>query len=100
MIVDRRIHEVKLGRGADARAVLKELYALWESKLGPITFRIYRPKVASYDMVVWESEFENLAECDRLLSEFFALPEFPPLMARWNEARQAGGTREIWNLVE
>jgi hypothetical protein len=99
MIVDRRVVTMKRGHGEDAVALLKQVFDLWERKLGRVTYRIYTDKVAPFDSLAWEWECESLAEYDRLLTQFFALPELAPLMGEWSEATEAGGTHEIWNLA-
>jgi hypothetical protein len=100
MRVDRRIVTAKQGSSEDAVAVAKEMSVPWVSKSGHMTYRIYRPNVAPFNAVAVEWECESLAEYDRLVTEFFALPGLGPLMEKRNEAMEPGGTHEIWNLVE
>ena len=99
MIVDRETIPVSKDHNAEARAVIEEMFQIWEDNLGPITHRIYWPKVAPLDVVAFETEYESLAEYERLLAEFYALPELAPLWERWSKATRAGGTHEIWNVA-
>ena len=99
MILDRRTFTAEKGRRRDAVAMAKEVAELFTSKFG-VTYRIYTTNIGPFDAVAVEGEFESLAEYDRLWTEFLALPELAPLMDKWNEVTETGGTHEIWELEE
>jgi hypothetical protein len=100
MIVDRRTFRAKKGQKHEAAAVLKEVAKLFTAKVKDVPIRIYHSHMGTFDTVAMEVEYESLAEYERLMYSFFALPEMAPLMKKWNEVTETGGTHEMWGLEE
>jgi hypothetical protein len=80
--------------------VLKEVFELYESRIGPLTYRVYTPQFAPLDLVMFEAEFESLADHQETMAQYTALPEHRLLLAKLDELTEAGGICEAWSLVE
>jgi hypothetical protein len=100
MIADRRVFIAKKGHIDEAVALLREMAELFSKTFPGTTYRIYASHIAPFDSVAFESEYESLADYEKGVTEFFALPEAIALLERWNEVTEAGGTHEIWSLIE
>jgi len=51
--------------------------------------------------MVFETEFENMAEHDKFWEELNAMAEWAPLLERWNKVTADGeSTNELWNLED
>jgi len=97
MIVERRTWNVK-------RGCMQELVALGNSFIETTgsTVRLYTPTVGlgRQDTLVADHEFESLAEMESFWKEWFARPDTPAFLRKWEALTERGGTSEIWNLVE
>jgi hypothetical protein len=62
--------------------------------------RVYVPKISPLNRVVFEQEYENLAEWERLRDEWSASEYAAEFMPKWYEVVEGGGTEEVWELVE
>ena len=96
MIVNRRTFVAKKGCLEEAAALMR---AEVERTALPNTQRICIPVVAPFDLLVYEAEYENLEEYERLWTEWGASPEAAVFMEKWNALTEIGGTNEIWELV-
>ena len=97
MIVNRRTFVVKQGCQDEVVAmVLAENNRLnWS-----ITSRVYTPNIAPFNQIIVEWEYEDLATYEKHWAEWFALPETPDFMEKWNSLIKPGGSNEIWNIEE
>jgi hypothetical protein len=98
MIVNRRTFVVKGGRTDDAKVLTQE--SLRAKPIGMTRpLRWYVIEFGPWDHLALETEFETLAEYERLTAEWLAnlSPEF---WKRWNEVMTIGGSNELWTLVE
>jgi hypothetical protein len=97
MIANRRTFIVKPGCWDEAVAL-----AVAETKRVsfPHPERIYTSNIGLFDRLVYEAEFENLAEYEKYWAEWFATPEADAFLKKWNDLLEAGGTNEIWTLEE
>ena len=96
MIVVRFTHVVKPGCTRAVVALLKE------HREHPATpnrsQRIYSANLAPTHTVIWEAEYENLAEWEKAVEEY---PRHPLAASFWeqlNKLLDGQGSREIWNL--
>ena len=97
MIVNRRTFKVKNGK---ERKLVEMMKAERERLNWPITHRIYTTNLSPFSVVVAEWEFEDLVAYEKFWADWFALPETEDFMKKWRKLTRAGGTNEIWNLVE
>ena len=97
MIVNRQTMIVKPGRLDEAEAL-----AVAETKRVsfPHSRRLYSSNISPYDRLVFEAEFENLAEYEKFWAEWRASPETAAFQEKFNDLLEAGGTNEIWTLVD
>ena len=97
MIVNRQVYKIKPGCMDEAVAMLVAL-----REQGPRTSCVYRSQFGPFATVVFEMEFENLAEYEKDWAEWFASPEGAALEEKWVPLMAEGGpgTNEIWTLVE
>jgi hypothetical protein len=65
----------------------------------PNTQRVLIPMVAPFDLLVYEAEYEDLSEYERLWADWAASPEAASFMEKWNALTEIGGTNELWELV-
>lgn len=97
MIVNRRTFIVKAGCWDEAEALV---VADTKSESFPHPRRIYSSDIGPHDRLVYEAEFENLAEYEKYWAEWFASHESVAFVKKFNDLLEAGGTNEIWTLVE
>jgi len=97
MIVNRMVFNFKPGKVMEAVELVKAGgdYGLPEPPHG---LRIYWPNISSYDQVVIEVEFENLAEHEEYWRTWWSSPRSEEWVEKWMELREAGSGEEIWNL--
>ena len=97
MIVNRRTFVVKGGCWEEAVAM-----AVAETKRlsHPHARRIYLSNISPFDTLVFEAEFENLAEYETFWADWFASPEGAAFAEKWDTLVRSGGTNEIWTLEE
>ena len=97
MIVNRRTFVVKAGCWDEAEAL-----AVAETKREsfPHPQRIYSSNISPFDRLVYEAEFENLAEYEKYLADWFASPEGSAVAEKLNSMLESGGKNEIWTLEE
>ena len=95
MIVNRMTVTAKQGRMEELIELLKE-----GRKQGGYDFRLYQSSLGTYDQIAYEFEFEDMAAFEKFWAEWNALPETPAFLEKWNYMTKAGGTNEIWWLIE
>ena len=97
MIVERDVFQAKYGRGDELVEVIKdgqEMAAKW----GVSSQRILTDLTGPFFTVVWEVEYESLADFERT-SEAFGDPEFEQWFARMPELIESG-SRELFTIVK
>jgi hypothetical protein len=97
MIVDRRVYHVKPGCEEALVNLLKE--AIEDNTTYTRSYRIYTPKISTYDVVVVEWEFENLQEMEAVWDAWVASPASAKLYEKFYELTKRGGSGEVWKLV-
>ena len=95
MIVNRVSVTVKQGRMEELVELLKE-----GRKQGGYNARLYQSHLGNRDQIAYEFEFEDYAAYDKFWTEWYALPDTPAFLEKWNEITKAGGTNELWWLIE
>ena len=95
MIVNRLTVTVKQGRMQEVVELLNE----GRKQVG-FKVRLYQSDLGNRNQIAYELEFEDYAAYDKFWKEWFALPETPAFLEKWNDITEAGGTNEIWWLVE
>jgi hypothetical protein len=97
MLVNRRTFIVKNGCWDEAVAM-----AVAEvQRVGfPRATRLYVPKIGPFSTLVFEAEFESLAEYEKFWAEYFASPEGVAFNEKLDTVTESGGTNEIWALVD
>ena len=103
MIVERWTVKAKQGHDRDELAdlVLSELVAQKERGNYSRPFRVYTPHFSgqSFNLLILEWEYENVAERDSVWAQWFQLPTTPAYGEKWDELHEHGSTtREIWNV--
>ena len=97
MIVDRRVYHVKLGCAEALVNLLKEAIEGYTAYTR--SYRIYTPKISSYDVVVVEWEFKDLQEMEAVWDAWNASPASSTFNEKVYEFIKEGGSGEVWNLV-
>ena len=101
MIVERWIVTAKGGRVRELTdLVLSELVAQGERGNYSRPFRAYTPQYSGQpmNMAVFEWEYEDLAERDRVWAEWMSLPTTAAFGEKWEELTEHGHVREVWNV--
>ena len=97
MIVNRRTFLVKGG-------CWDEALALTGAEISRVSFpharRLYSSNIGPFDQLVFEAEFENLAEYEEFWAEYSASPEGAAFNEKFDTLLKSGGTNEIWTLEE
>jgi len=95
MIVNRLRVTVKQGRMQELVELLKEM-----RKQAGLNVRLYQSHLGTRDQIAYEFEFEDYAAYDKFFTEWYALPDTPAFLEKWNDMTKAGGTNELWWLIE
>ena len=95
MIVNRYTITVKQGRMGEAVELIKEM-----RKQGGYHGRLYQSHLGTRDQIAYEFEFEDYAAYDKFFTEWYAQPDTPAFLEKWNDMTKAGGTNELWWLIE
>ena len=101
MIVARMTVKAKWGhRDEVADLVLSELVAQKERGNYARPFRVYTPEFSgqSSNVLILEWEYEDLAERDKMWTEWLALPTTPAYLEKWGELVDPYQVSEIWNV--
>ena len=95
MIVDRLVFRIKVGKLDEAIEIAKEA-----GRLSPMPGRIYSAAYGSANTIVFENEFKDQAELEKLWAQFMAMEEMAPVFTKWSELVEEHTTTELWNLVD
>ena len=80
MIVNRRTFKVKKGRMQEAATLLRT-GGDYMDNIPP--YRIYTSSIGTFNLLVLEQEFENLAAYEKFWNAHNTAPETPALMGLW-----------------
>ena len=102
MIVVRSVFQAKPGRGGELAALmaansLRITEELTEQMGVQWRWRVLTDLSGPFDTVVFEGQFESLAESERVRSILFQLPAFQESMGQVGELL-AGGHNELWTI--
>ena len=95
MIVNRYKVTIKQGHMQEVVELVKEM-----RKQGGYDCRLYQSHLGTRDQIACEFEFEDYAAYDTFWTEWYAIPDTPAFLEKWNEMTKAGGTNELWWLIE
>jgi hypothetical protein len=97
MLVHRAEFTVKHARGGDLVRLLKAgiEYGL---PTPPYGIRIYRPHIATFDVVIVDAEFDSLAQYEAFWEGFWASPRVDEYIEKFRELREPGGSETIWDV--
>jgi hypothetical protein len=98
MILVRDIFRLHFGRAREAVALAREGQAI-ETRFGYRTTRILTDVTGDYYTLVYESEFDSLADFERAITEGFQDPDWKAWYARFTPLVREG-RREIFRVVE
>lgn len=94
-IVDRRVFEVVRGRAEEALAL-----AIAENlRAFPGRNRVYLTETGVVGRIVFEWEYDSLAECEQAWAQWRNDPESAAFLKRWNALTEQS-MRELLTLVE
>jgi hypothetical protein len=62
--------------------------------------RLYQSHLGTRDQIAFEYEFEDYAAYDKFWTDWYALPDTPAFLEKSNAMTIAGGTNELWWLIE
>jgi hypothetical protein len=94
MVVERLVFQVKYGK--DLVSVAKKGEKIF-TKHGLRRGRLLTDLTGDMFTVVWENEWENLAEFEKARARMFDIPEFHSWFSEM-EAVTEHGHRELWNV--
>jgi hypothetical protein len=97
MVVERWVIHVKPGHIDEVVAMLQ---AEREKLDDPNRVRIYVSQFGDMSRVSYEFEHESLAALEQNWNDWFARPDTPQFMERWNTHLASGDTRSVWTLAE
>lgn len=96
MIVDRKVFQAKYGKASELVSLLKEGGELFK-KLGYDPGRVLTDLSGNMFTIVWENQWESLAQWDEGRKKTFAIPEFRPWFAKMETLVDAG-SREFYTI--
>jgi hypothetical protein len=94
MVVERLVFQVKYGK--DLVSVAKKGEKIF-TKHGLRPGRVLTDLTGDMFTVVWENEWENLSEFEKMRQRMFDIPEFHSWFSEM-EAVTEHGHREFWNV--
>jgi hypothetical protein len=95
MIVARMVWHVQPGKVEQVAEMLSQFLHDPDHPMK----RVYIPKISPLHRVVFEEEYESVAEWERHRNEWGASEFAAEFMPKWYEPMEGGGTEEIWELV-
>ena len=100
MIVERWTVKAKENRKELVDLALSELVAQKERGNYSRPFRAYTPMYSGQptNVAIFEWEYEDMVERDRMWAEWWKLPTTPAFLEKWETAHETGIVREIWDL--
>jgi hypothetical protein len=97
MIVERNVFQAKYGRGDELVALMKEGREL-VARMGARKQRVLTDLTGPFFTVVWESEYESMAEMEKGMAHM-SDPEFGPWFERMVPLVDHG-SRELFTIVD
>jgi hypothetical protein len=97
MILVRDVFRLHFGRAREAMDLAREGREI-ERRAGYRVVRILTDLVGDYYTLVFESEFDSLAEFERAVTEGFQSPEWQEWYARFQPLSR-DGHREVFHIV-
>ena len=95
MIAERFTFKAKLGSPDKAVELLKAQ----RERRGDASIRIYRTRFGQGQRVMWEKEFQDLAELEEFWDDLQAQPEFQEFLSEFNELIDSVVSHDIWTLA-
>ncbi|MEZ4869381.1 MAG: hypothetical protein R3C14_49115 [Caldilineaceae bacterium] len=100
MFIDRRVFRLKPGHMPEVLALVKANHNQTLQHHSNFKARYMVGLVAGFDMLVFESEWNNLAEWEQFWPAWAAHPESGLFLQRWAELLDDGGDHQLWRVVE
>ena len=97
MIVNRRTFIVKRGCQQKIVDLIREATPKFPH---PHPRRLYTPRIAPFDTIAIEIEFEDLEGYEKYWTEWGAWAETTGFMEKWFELTESGGSNEVWTMEE
>ena len=94
MILDRHIHKAKLGCYDDLVALGRAECETWGRP-----YRIYTPIFGPRNTVVFESQFEDLAKREEFWAKWFARPESPAFIVKFDALHENETSIELCRVL-
>ena len=99
MLVNRRTFLVKPGKMEEVKGLIVD-YAHERGLLSSGSDqRLSTALVGPLDVLVLESDHENLAAFEQFWTEAFDHPGAEAFFQKWNTLIESGGTNEIWEVT-
>ena len=64
----------------------------------PHGLRFYSDSITTFNTVVMEADYDNLAQYEAMWNEWFSRPTTPAFFEKWIQLTQTGGKNEIFEL--
>lgn len=101
MFTDRRVFRIKTGRMNEALALANAERERTQHKHSRLaTFHYKVGLVAEFDTLVFESEWNSLADWETYWQEWGADPESALFLQKMWETMESGGEHQLWRIVE
>jgi hypothetical protein len=98
MLVHRLTFTLKMGTDQIAIEMLQEAQTILKAPHGRRIVQSYVGGTGS--TIVMDLKFENLSELEAFWAEWYALPETPAFMEKWQELLAANTSNSVFTLVE
>ena len=101
MFIDRRVFRVKVGRMQEMLAIANAERVRSQQKYSNVgEFRYMVGLVADFDIFVFESKWNSLADWEKYWQEWGADPESAAFFQKVSETMESGGEHQLWQIVE
>ena len=101
MFIDRRVFRVKVGRMQEMLAIANAERVRSQQKYSNAgEFRYMVGLVADFDVFVFESKWNSLADWEKYWQEWGADPESAAFLEKIWETMESGGEHQLWQIVE
>lgn len=101
MFIDRRVFKIKVGHLQEALALANAERVRIQQQYGDLgTIRYLIGLVADFDTLVFESEWQSLADWERFWQAWGADPASMAFLQKIGETLESGGGNQLWTVVE
>ena len=95
MIVNRREMLIKPGRMEEALALAKS-----GAREQAVSIRLYQYVMGPFNMLVWEADFESMAEYEKIITKWYASPQGVENLSKLRDTFVGPGQQSLLRVID